>query len=93
MEIVLGSGVRLIVGADVDTAALSRVLRVLEGRWDDDADSDGRSCVACDRLHRRAVRLSEFGSPRTGSTQAKSARRESFLLQGETRRSFEGHLA
>ncbi|MGY3622121.1 IS66-like element accessory protein TnpA [Bradyrhizobium sp. USDA 10063] len=32
MEIVLGSGVRLIVGVDVDTAALSRVLRVLEGR-------------------------------------------------------------
>lgn len=32
MEIVLGSGVRLIVGVDVDIAALSRVLRVLEGR-------------------------------------------------------------
>src|SRR5207237_3684831 len=58
-----------------------------------DPDPDGRASVAGDGPYRHAVWLSEPGSARAGSAQARRHGRRSFLLQGQTRRSFEGHLA
>src|SRR5947199_4015816 len=58
-----------------------------------DPAPDGRASVAGDGPYGHAVWLSEPGSARAGSAQARCYERWSFLLQGQTRRSFEGDLA
>ena len=51
MEIVLVGGERIVVGADVDAAALARVVKALRG---DDPGPGGRSGVVGDGAHRHA---------------------------------------
>lgn len=51
MEIVLVDGERIVVGADVDAAALARVIKALRG---DDPGPGGRSGVVGDGAHRHA---------------------------------------
>src|SRR4051794_17831336 len=58
-----------------------------------DPAPDGRASVAGDGPYGHAVWLSDPGSARAGSAQARCYGRWSFLLQGQTRRSFEGDLA
>src|ERR1700738_195846 len=48
-----------------------------------DPDPDGRASVAGDGAYRHAVWLSEPGSARAGSAQARRHGRRSFLLQGK----------
>src|SRR5258707_15474974 len=57
-----------------------------------DPDPDGRASVAGDGPYRHAVWLSEPCSARAGSAQSRRHGRGSFLLQGQTRSTFEGPL-